>query len=89
VVILSGACGSDVINYYAEKLTELGQTYHGQPWACLCDGKNFQATTAEAQRTIVAAYDSCLKSGCCLKMNNSQNPICYKFSKTKRQNTTD
>jgi hypothetical protein len=27
VVILSGACGSGVINYYAEKLKELAQTY--------------------------------------------------------------
>ena len=67
VVILSGACGSAVINYYAEKLKKLGQTYEGQSWAYLCNGKNFQATTPEAQQIIVGAYSSCIKLGCCFE----------------------
>lgn len=64
VVVLQGACGTRVINYYAEKLIKLGQTYNGQPWAYLCNGKDFQATTPEAQQTIVGVYNSCLKLGC-------------------------
>jgi hypothetical protein len=64
VVILSGACGTDVINYYAKKLKKLAQTFHGQPWAYLCNGKDFQAATPEAQQIIVEAYNSSHKLGC-------------------------
>ena len=65
VVILSGACGTRVIGYYAEKLKKLAQTYNGQPWAYLCDSKDFQATTPEAQQSIVKTYKICMKLGCC------------------------
>jgi hypothetical protein len=64
VVVLAGACGTRLISYYARVLSELGQTYQGKPWAYLCNGKNFQATTPEAQKLIVEAYDSCIKLGC-------------------------
>ena len=64
VVILSGACGTNVINFYSEKLRTLAQTCDGRPWAYLCNGKDFEATTPEAQQTIVGVYDYCLRSGC-------------------------
>jgi hypothetical protein len=64
IVILSGACGVSVINFYADKLRMLAQTCNGQPWAYLCNGKNFEATTPEAQQTIVGVYDYCRNSGC-------------------------
>jgi hypothetical protein len=64
VVVLSGACGTRVIDFYAKKLQELAHSFNSQPWAYLCNGKEFEATTPEAQQTIVSVYDYCLKSGC-------------------------
>ena len=43
VVILSGACGTSVINFYSEKLKVLAQACNSQPRAYLCNGKDFEA----------------------------------------------
>lgn len=65
MVVLSGACGTSVINFYAKKLKVLAQSFKGQPWAYLCNGKDFQAATPEAQKTIIGAYASSMELGCC------------------------
>jgi hypothetical protein len=64
IVKLSGACGTRVINYYSEKLQDLAASYKGLPWAYLCDGKSFHATTPEAQKTIVKTYRASMQLGC-------------------------
>jgi hypothetical protein len=64
VVKLSGACGTRVINYYSEKLQDLAASFKGNPWVYLCDGKDFHATTLEAQKTIVKTYRASMELGC-------------------------
>lgn len=64
VVKLSGACGTGVIGYYSKKLQDLATSYQGQPWAYLCDGKGFHATTPEAQQIIVKTYRDSMQLGC-------------------------
>lgn len=64
VVSLAGACGDDVIDFFVEKLQVIAKTYDGNPWAYLCNSKDFQATTPEGQKKIIQNYRYCIQAGC-------------------------